>query len=268
MKKLNSHTRTKLNSRTKTIHRRNPIPVQHRAASKSSSKWVVIATSVISLLSASGLIASLAMSRHSDFKQAEEFKASSNEASKSFESQRGKFIKQIDYLQVEKKDLTATLSRSKEENNKLSENLRVKERELLETKDDLERAKVLSNNNPTRKLMTPSNLPQPSQPSIPPSEAEKTIAWSKRNTTMVFPISLNVAKDPVIVRDREKKVTIPVLPGGKVIAIGYHPSSPKYLVVSLPHSKKFLASMTIGNTNFVEVIHPIFQKHAERVAQK
>ncbi len=262
MKKPNSHTRTKLNSRPRTIHRRNPIRVQHRAASKSSSKWVVIATSAISLLSASGLIASLAMGRHSHFKQAEEFKASSIEASKGFESQKGKFIKQIDFLQVEKKDLTVTLSRSKEENKKLNENLRIKERELLETKDDLAKAQVLSINT-TRKLIPSSNLHQPSQPSVPPSEAEKIIAWSKRNSTMVFPISLNVTKDTIIVHDREKKVTIPILPGGKVTAIGYHPSSPKYLVVSLPHSKKFLASMIIGNSNFIEAIQPSFKKYAK-----
>ena len=144
----------------------------------------------------------------------------------------------------------------------------IKERELLETKDDLERAKVLSNNNPTRRFVTEPELFEPPQQLVPPSEAEKIIAWTKQNSTLVFPVSLNVTNQKVILHDRDKKVKIPVLPGGKITAIGYHPSSPKYLVVSLPHSKKFLASITIGNSNFIEVIQPSFRKYANRVAQQ
>ncbi|MBT3636775.1 MAG: hypothetical protein HN531_07545 [Opitutae bacterium] len=55
---------------------------------------------------------------------------------------------------------------------------------------------------------------------------------------------------------------LPVLPGGKVTATGYHPSSPKHLVVSLPHSQQFLASVIISNTNFIDAIQPSFRKHA------
>ena len=246
------------NSRTRIIQRKKAIPFRHNPASKRSSRWVVIATTAISLISTSGLIASIAISRYSDLRQTEKFEASSIQSGKELENQKTKYTKQINFLEMEKEFLTTELSHWKNESRKLSENLRIKEKELLETKGDLTRAKALSNNNPTRELRIPSNL---TQPSVPPSEAKKIIAWSKRNTTIVFPVLLNITEEKVNLHDRGKKVELPVLPGGKVTAIGYHPSSPKYLIVSLPHSQQFLASVTISNTNFIDAIQPSFRKH-------
>jgi hypothetical protein len=257
----------KINSRTRTIQRKKPLQVQHRIPSNSSSKWVIVASATIAFLSTSALVASLALNDHSDLNQSDELEADLLAAQQAFEDKEIKFTKEIDLLQSQKIKLTTTLSLAKEANNELSENLKTKERELAQTKDDLARSQTASINSPSPDLFTLPTAPT-KQTLVSKSESEKIIDWAKQNSTLVFPVSLNITKSKIILHDREKTAKIPVFPGGKVTAKGFHPTSPEYLIVALPHSRKFMASITIGNSNLVNEIQPLFKKHENRFARK
>ena len=63
------------------------------------------------------------------------------------------------------------------------------------------------------------------------SESAAIIEWARRNTTLVFPVSLKALK-PVVLQDRGQQVKIPVPVGGILKASRFHPTAPEYLIVS------------------------------------
>jgi hypothetical protein len=96
------------------------------------------------------------------------------------------------------------------------------------------------------------------------SENDAIVNWARRNTTLVFPVSLKALK-PVVLQDRGQQVKIPVPVGGALRASRFHPTAPDYLIVSQPNSDKFLATMPIANGSFVEVIKPRYESHMSRM---
>ena len=94
---------------------------------------------------------------------------------------------------------------------------------------------------------------------------EEAIEWSKTHTTLVFPMLVTVKDRPVTLQDAKQMVKIPVQVGKMVRAKGYHPQSADFLVVAQEKSDKFLATIRIENSNFVDLLLPKFKNRASTI---
>ena len=137
----------------------------------------------------------------------------------------------------------------------LRDELTQTKRDLSDAKDDLVRAQRVTPVQPTVKPSVPVETSK--------SEAEEILAWAKRNTTLVFPCAIKVTKQTVTLQDKAKLAKIPVSVGGALRAMSYHPSSTEYLVVAQPVGNKFLATLPISNSNFVDAVKPKYLKFAK-----
>jgi hypothetical protein len=158
----------------------------------------------------------------------------------------------------EKEQLASTISRSMEDIQDLKDQLRTKDRELSQAKDDIVRAQRIS-----PEPMVQKSLPK--EPVISKSAVEEAIEWSKTHTTLVFPMLVTVKDKPVTLQDAKQMVKIPVQVGKMVRAKGYHPQSADFLVVAQEKSDKFLATIRIENSNFVDLLMPKFQNRASTI---
>ena len=61
----------------------------------------------------------------------------------------------------------------------------------------------------------------------------------KKNTTLVYPLEIEVLTNHITLQDRAGQVQVPVKIGGKVRAMQVHPASPKYLVVAQQNSDNY-----------------------------
>jgi hypothetical protein len=80
------------------------------------------------------------------------------------------------------------------------------------------------------------------------------MAWVEENPDLFFPFEVKITETPITLSDKEQLVRIPVAVGDEVIVNKIHPEFANYLVVGQKESSKFLASIKVENTNFIESI--------------
>jgi len=239
------------------------------AVQKSKSNWVSVAACTVALLSTIGLIVVFLSSDDSsqvaDAGLADKVVAlEANEEfylglKKKLEDENRELTKEGKQLSLTNETLSEELaskeSSSMSEIQELRDQLRQTKSELSDAKDDVVRAQRVA-------PVQPSTKPSGPVPTSK-SEAEEILAWAKRNTTLIFPCAIKVTKQTVTLQDKAKLAKIPVPVGGALRAMSYHPSSTDYLVVAQPVGNKFLATLPIANSNFVEAVKPKYQKYAK-----
>jgi hypothetical protein len=94
------------------------------------------------------------------------------------------------------------------------------------------------------------------------------LAWAKKNTTLVYPLEIEVLNKHITLQDRAGQVQIPVKVGGKVRAMQVHPASPEYLVVAQQNSDKFMATILIKDSTFLNELQKKYQVHNRSSASK
>ena len=67
-------------------------------------------------------------------------------------------------------------------------------------------------------------------------------------------MEIEIKNVPVALTDKDQLVSVPIAPGGIVLANRLHPMVPGFLIVSQKNSQKLLASVKLENTNFFEMI--------------
>ena len=161
----------------------------------------------------------------------------------------------------EKDEIANNLSESMSEAQTLRGQIEQLEDQLSEAKDDLVRARKVE---PIKVAPTsPAKKAEASK-----SLQEEMLAWAKKNTTLIFPLEIELRNNHITLQDRSRQVQIPVKVGGKVRAMQIHPASPEYLVVAQLNSDKFMATVLIKDSDFFEQLQPKYQGHARSVGKK
>jgi hypothetical protein len=78
--------------------------------------------------------------------------------------------------------------------------------------------------------------------------------WVKINADSILPVEVKITKEAIALSDREQLVRIPIAVGGTVLVNQLHPEFKDYLVVGQKESSKFLASIPLENTDFIETV--------------
>jgi len=239
------------------------------AVQKSKSNWVAVAACTVAFLSTLGLVGMFIASDDSSVREAaslaEKVKVLEEDEKfhlgqkKILEDQKNKLTKERKELASKNETLTEELaskeSRSMSDIQELRDQLRETKRELSDAKDDLVRAQRVTPAQPTTRPSAPVETSK--------SETEEILAWAKKNTTLIFPCAVKVTKKTIELQDANKLAKIPVSVGGVLRAKSYHPSSPDYLIVAQPVGDKFLATLPINNSNFVEAVKPKYEKYSK-----
>ncbi len=236
------------------------------AVKKKGSNWFAIAASAVAFLSTAGLVAMFVATDDTSVQDAvvlkeEVEKLKANEEfflglKKKLEIENKDLVEEKDTLALAKEELSEKISVLMESEQRLRDDVRSLERKLSQAKDDIVRAGTQAQQ--AEKTVTEE------KGQVDQSESKNIVAWARKNTTLVFPILLK-AKEPVLLQDRGQQVKIPVAVGGTIRASRFHPSAPEYLIVSQPNSDKFLATMPISNSSFVEVLKPRYVSHMNRM---
>ncbi len=235
------------------------------SAVKKSSNLLTIAASVIAVISSLGMVGLLVSMDDTSAREAVTLakkveKLEANEEfylglKKKLEDENQELVQKEKSLINEKEELALNISRSMESIQDLKDQLKDKERELSDAKDDIVRAQRIRPEPIVNKVV-------PKEPVVSQSLVEQAVGWSKTHTTLVFPMSIQIKDKPIILQDAKQMVKIPV-PVGKVVrAKGYHPQSSEFLVVAQEKSDKFLATIRMENSNFVDLLLPKFQNRA------
>ena len=235
------------------------------SAVKKSSNLLTIAASVIAVISTLGMVGLLVSMDDTSAREAVTLakkveKLEANEEfylglKKKLEDENQELVQKEKSLINEKEELALNISRSMESIQDLKDQLKDKERELSDAKDDIVRAQRIRPEPIVNKVV-------PKEPVVSQSLVEQAVGWSKTHTTLVFPMSIQIKEKPIILQDAKQMVKIPV-PVGKVVrAKGYHPQSSEFLVVAQEKSDKFLATIRMENSNFVDLLLPKFQNRA------
>lgn len=245
-----------------------------QSVKKSSFGWPAIAASIVAVLSLVGLTVSLVtggggetavgdsklQEKVDELTENEEFyqglKARLESQNETLKSEKAKLSK-------EREDLLAQVSESMgkdAELNQLKGQLADVERRLASAS----KSTVASPPTVVASTPTPSVRPAPTQAESPSDDA-KVVAWALKNSTLVFPLHIQ-SKQLVTLQDRTQQVKIPVPSGSALKALRFHPSAPAVLIVSQPTSDKFLASISIADTNFAEAVRPRYSAHERKVS--
>jgi CRP-like cAMP-binding protein len=245
-----------------------------QSVKKSSFGWPAIAASIVAVLSLAGLTVSLVtggggeiavgdsklQEKVDELTENEEFyqglKARLESQNETLKSEKAKLSK-------EREDLLTQVSESMgkdAELNQLKSQLADVERRLASA------SQSTGASSPTvvASTPTPSVRPAPTQADSP-SDDGKAVAWALKNSTLVFPLHIQGRK-LVTLQDRTQQVKIPVPSGSALKALRFHPSAPAVLIVSQPTSDKFLASVSIADTNFAEAVRPRYSAHERKVS--
>ena len=78
--------------------------------------------------------------------------------------------------------------------------------------------------------------------------------WVKINADSILPVEVKITKEAIALSDRAQLVRIPIAVGGTVLVNQLHPEFKDYLVVGQKESSKFLASIPLENTDFIETV--------------
>jgi len=89
---------------------------------------------------------------------------------------------------------------------------------------------------------------------IPEGFISNLLEWVKINSDSILPVEVKITKQPIALSDRAQLVRIPIAIDGTVLVNKLHPEFEGYLVVGLEESSKFLASIPLENTNFIETV--------------
>ena len=248
-----------------------------QSVKKSSFGWPAIAATIVAVLSLAGLTVSLVtggggeiavgdsklQEKVDELTENEEFyqglKARLESQNETLKSEKAKLSK-------EREDLLAQVSEAMGKDAELNQ--------LKSKLADVERRLALASKSTTASpptvvasTLTPSVRPvrpSPTQAESPGDDA-KVVAWALKNSTLVFPLHIQ-GKKLVTLQDRTQQVKIPVPSGSALKALRFHPSAPAVLIVSQPTSDKFLASVSIADTNFAEAVRPRYSAHERKVS--
>jgi hypothetical protein len=237
------------------------------AVKKKGSNWFAIAASAVAFLSTAGLVAMFVTGDDSSVEQGvdlteevEELKANEEfylGLKKKLEAENKGLADDKEELASAKKELEGNIAQLISSEQNLRDDVRGLERKLSDARDDIVRAGSMAK-------ATEKSVVQ-EEAKISKSEGDQVIDWARRNTTLIFPITLKVLK-PVILQDSGQQVKIPVPVGGSLKASRFHPTAPEYLVVSQSNSDKFRATMLIAHSNFIEMVQPKYESLSDRVA--
>ena len=237
------------------------------AVKKKGSNWFAIAASAVAFLSTAGLVAMFVTGDDSSVEQGvdlteevEELKANEEfylGLKKKLEAENKGLADDKEELASAKKELEGNIAQLISSEQNLRDDVRGLERKLSDARDDIVRAGSMAK-------ATEKSVVQ-EEAKISKSEGDQVIDWARRNTTLIFPITLKVLK-PVILQDSGQQVKIPVPVGGSLKASRFHPTAPEYLVVSQSNSDKFRATMLIAHSNFIEMVQPKYESLSDRMA--
>ena len=235
------------------------------SAVKKSSSLFTIAATVVAVLSTLGMVGLLVSMDDSSVREAITLskkvkKLEANEEfylglKKKLEDENQILVDHGKTLEDEKEKLALGISRSMDDVQGLKDQLRTKERELSEAKDDIVRAQRV-------KVEPAAKITEPTEPVVSQSLVDQALAWSKTHTTLVFPLALQIKEKDITLQDAAQMVKIPVKVGRSVRAKGYHPQSSDFLVVAQEKSDKFLATIRVINSNFIDLVVLKYQEHA------
>lgn len=235
------------------------------SAVKKSSNLFTIAATVVAVISTLGMVGLLVSMDDSSAREAVTLakkveKLEANEEfylglKKKLEDENQLLVDSSKTLEGEKEKLASSISRSMGDIQGLKDQLRTKERELSQAKDDIVRAQRIMPEATTEKT-------EQVEPVVTQSLIDQAMAWSKTHTTLVFPLALKIKEKDITLQDAAQMVKIPVKIGRSVRAKGYHPQSSDFLVVAQENSDKFLATIRVSNSNFIDLVVPKYQEHA------
>jgi CRP-like cAMP-binding protein len=235
------------------------------AVQKKGNNWFAIAASAVAFLSTAGLVAMFVATDDPSVQQGEDLSQEVKDLKENevfYLGLKKKLEAENKDLALEKKELTDVKEEMSEDITKLldsekslRDDVRSLERKLSDARDDIVRAGALAK--------AEEKVPAKKDASVSRSESDEILSWARKNTTLVFPLSLRALKE-VTLQDRGQQVKIPVAIGGALRASRFHPTAPEFLVVAQPNSDKFLATMPIANANFIESAKPKYELFMSR----
>lgn len=234
-------------------------------AVKKSNNIFAMASAVVAVLSTLGMIGLFVSYDDSSVQEAAVLgkKVKNLEANEEFylglkkrlEFENKELVDQKKATIREKDELQQSLSDSMANAQSLRQKIDGLENQLSEAKDDLVRAQKVE--------------PVTSPISVAEKEEKKEdfketlVKWSLSNTTLVFPLNLQIANDAISLQNSTGQVRIPIKVGQTVRAIRFYRNSMEYLVVAQENSDKFLATVPLDNTNFIQLVESIYKKRQE-----
>ena len=240
-------------------------------AVKKSTNIFAMASTVVAVLSTLGMIGLFVSYDDSAVQEAATLgkKVKKLEANEEFylglkrrlEDENKELVEQERQTRKEKEEIANNLSNSMTESQNLRGEIDRLEDQLSEAKDDLVRAQKVE----ATKLPEVSNEKKMERIK---SVTEEMLAWAKKNTTLVYPLEIEVLNKHITLQDRAGQVQIPVKAGGKVRAMQVHPASPEYLVVAQQNSDKFMATILIKDSTFLNELQKKYQAHNRSSASK
>jgi hypothetical protein len=128
------------------------------------------------------------------------------------------------------------------------------EKELLEKQGNISELQKLLDEaeNEIVRLQLSSDKDDELVQDIPEEFITNLMEWVKINSDSILPVEVKITKEAIALSDREQLVRIPIAVDGTVFVNQLHPEFKRYLVVGQKESTKFLASIQVGNTNFIE----------------
>jgi len=235
-------------------------------AVKKGGNLFAMAASVVAFISTAGMIALFLADDDTALQEAASVisKVKKLEANEDFylglkkrlEDENKELVDREKDVNKEKEELANNLSDAMSETQDLRMQLKKVEDELSEAKDDLVRAQKVT---PAQSISEPTNEKQ----ELAETTQDKIMQWARNNSTMAFPVLLQVKETPVTLQDRGGNVKIPVSVGKSVKALKFHPSSADFLIVAQENSDKFLASMRLSNSSFIESVAPKYARHQQ-----
>ena len=240
-------------------------------AVKKSTNIFAMASTVVAVLSTLGMIGLFVSYDDSAVQEAATLgkKVKKLEANEEFylglkrrlEDENKELVEQEKQTRKEKEQIANNLSNSMAESQNLRGEIDRLEDQLSEAKDDLVRAQKVE----------ATKLPEVSSEKKMEwikSATEEMLTWAKNNTTLVYPLEIEVLNKHITLQDRAGQVQIPVKAGGKVRAMQVHPASPEYLVVAQQNSDKFMATILIKDSTFLNELQKKYQIHNRSSASK
>ena len=240
-------------------------------AVKKSTNIFAMASTVVAVLSTLGMVGLFVSYDDSSVQEAATLgkqvkKLEANEEfylglKRRLEEENKDLVEQEKNTRKEKDEIASNLSNSMTEAQNLRGEIKRLEDELSEAKDDLVRAQKVE-------PVKPSQISNEKKVEQMKSLKEEMLAWAKSNTTLAFPLEVEIRNKHITLQDRGRQVQIPVKEGGKVSAMQIHPSSPEYVVVAQLNSDKFMAVVPMNDSSFLEELQIKYRAHKQRVGKK
>lgn len=240
-------------------------------AVKKSTSIFAMASTVVAVLSTLGMIGLFVSYDDSSIQEAATLgkKVKKLEANEEFylglkrrlEDENNELVEQEKLTKREKEEITNNLSDSMAEAQSLRQEIEKLEDQLSEAKDDLVRAQKVER-------VQPQIVSSAKKAEVSKSLTDEMLSWAKKNSTLIYPVEVELRNKNITLQDRARQVQIPVKAGGKVRVMQVHPASPEYLVVAQLNSDKFMATVPIKDSDFLEVLQIKYQGYARSLGKK